>query len=148
MAALSAAFRGFCASLGGVELETLEIQLQNAFGIRNIRNVQLWTRQGTQQRNIINSRLGAMELEMRVALVRGLLNESPISVPTKVASIEGRSSLLTQRLGRYLQDNYTRDNLIKIVVSPSGLLYIYDAYGTGDDEIPDESSDEFEDIFE
>ena len=120
--------------------------LQSAFGLKNIRNVQLWTRNGTQQRNFLNTSVAPLELEARLTFAMAFLNETPPTSPQKETEITGSAKRKGQRLREYLFNDYTRDAATIITLEGGEILYAYTADSSGGDLADDELSDEFDDF--
>ncbi len=147
MQALSDQLRAFYQTFDAPTQEYFKTVIQETFNIQNRRNVDLWLTTASTQRNFINRSSSPLELEMRTQFVKALTNGVPPGSPQK----ESRFTLWPQRTGQklreYLANNYTRDNVTTIGFLNGTVIYTYDVYGEGVDEVPDESSDEFDDIF-
>ena len=146
MVLLSNQFRAYTQTLSSFALSTLERAMQIAFGVKNLRNVQLWTRAGATTRNFINPNLGTGDLEARVAFARALLEDRTPGFPTKVAEFDSYPEQNGRKLREYLANEYTRSALSRILVSPDGnIAYEYDVYGFGwaDDVIDEDDLEEF-----
>lgn len=139
MVALSSVFRVYTSSLALGQLQYLEKAIQTAFDVKNLRNVQLWTRQGSTQRNFINPTLSTLEIEKRVAFAQALLESRTPTFPTKIKTWDGFPEANAKRLGQYLNDSYTRSAVTNIYFVAGDIQFVYDAYGYGyDDEVIDE----------
>ena len=121
--------------------------LQTTFGIKNLRNVQLWTRPGTQTRDFINSRLGQKELETRLFLADRLLVTQTPPFPTKERGFElSGDNKNAQKFNQYLQDNYIREYGTNLFVSGNRIFIRYAADSDNPNEVPDFDSPEFDDL--
>ena len=140
MIVLSAQFRALTTTLSPFALSQLEGAMQVAFGVKNLRNVQLWTRDGATTRNFINPSLSSDDLDRRIAFARGLLEDRTPGFPTKIAAFEDFPQKNGLKLREYLSNPYTRSALSRILLNPDGSIgYEYDAYGFGwDDDVIDE----------
>jgi len=146
MQELSGLFRQFCSNLSSFALNTLEKTIQVAFNIKNLRNVQLWTRAGAVQRNFVNASTSPLELSMRIEFAQGLLEQRQPNVPTKIKEFDGFTEAAGKKLREYLQNDYVRQNTRRILINPDGTLAIeYDTYGdsVGEDELDEDDLDEF-----
>lgn len=140
MATLSDQFRAYAQTLSGFALAQLESTMQTTFGLKNLRNVQLWTRPGATTRNFINPRVGTLDLDMRIAFAQGILESRTPSFPTKITQFEDFPDKNGLKLREYLSNNYTRSAMARILINPDGsVAFEYDVYGSGFvDEIVDE----------
>lgn len=123
--------------------------LQRILGIKNLRNVQLWTRYGSVQRNIINSRLGEYELDIRVFLAdRFVQNATPFfPVKTKAFQLPADSETARKFL-LYLNDNWIREYCTRIYTTSFFVIIEYAADSDSDIDRIDMDSDEFADVLE
>ena len=146
MALLSQQFRTYCSTLSPFALNQLENTLKTAFAVQNLRNVQLWTRSGTVQRNIINPAISTDDLRQRTSFVRALIEDRTPGFPTKIAEFEDLPDKNGRKLREYLSNEYTRNALARILINPEGSIgFEYDAYGFGfdDDTIDEDDLEEF-----
>lgn len=146
--AISDQFRLVCASRltdeNRIEFERL---LQKILGIKNLRNVQLWTRYGEQTRNFINRGLGEYELDLRVFLADRFIQAVPPFFPVKTRPFQLPATDETARkFLLYLNDNWIRAYCSRIYTTSFFAIIEYAAdSNTGVDQI-DLDSDEFEDL--
>jgi len=146
MVALSDQFRTYAQTLSGFALAQFEATIQTTFGIKNLRNVQLWTRSGSTTRNFINSNVSTLDLDMRIAFAQGILEARVPTFPTKVKSFDGFPDKNGLKLREYLSNNYTRSAMARILVNPDGSIgYEYDVYGNGfvDEYVDEDDLEEF-----
>lgn len=147
---LSQAFRSqVTVRLNTSQRDGFERLIQIVFGVKNLRNVQLWTRFGSQQRNILNSGLGQEELSNRTFLVDRFLvqQEPPFPVKRKcfrmpVSNEDARTFFL------YLTDNYIREYATRILVEGLFTCIEYAADSSNPNEQVDIESGEFDDVLE
>lgn len=123
--------------------------LQIVFGIKNLRNVQLWTRIGVQQRNFIQSRLGELELDTRVFLVDKFLVEQipPFPVKTKCFRLPADSEL-ARKFSEWIQDNYIREYCTRIYMAGNFICIEYASDSDNPSQKIDLDSPEFDDVIE
>lgn len=146
LALLSNQFRTYCGSLSPFALGTLERTMQYGFGVKNLRNVQLWTRDGSVTRNILNSSISGKELDSRLAFVQGLLETRTPTFPTKIKELDNYDMQNGLKLAEYLSSPYIRSALARILINPDGTIALeYDVYGEGfaDDFLDEDELDEF-----
>lgn len=129
-----------------LELEKL---LQSVLNIKNIRNVQLWTRFQATQRNFINRNLGEYEMDLRMWIAEKFINNTAPTFPTKVRRFTTPMNTSDyQKFLQYATDNYIREYTTRIFFEASDL---YIEYASDSDVNPDEidlDSPEFDDIVE
>lgn len=143
---LSNEFRNYCSNLSQFALGTLERTLQYGFGVKNLRNVQLWTRNGATTRNILNSSISGKELDSRLSFVQALLETRVPTFPTKIKELDNYDMQNGLKLAEYLASPYIRSALARILVNPDGTIALeYDVYGEGftDDFLDEDELDEF-----
>lgn len=147
---LSEAFREFCSEeLDLPSLRDFETLLQRTLGIANLRNVQLWTRRGAQQRNFLNNRLGEYEYDTRVWIVEKLLNQIEPNFPVKTRVIREPSSIdASNTFRKYINDNWIREYTTRIYFENGSFLIEYSADSSNNPDELDLDSDEFSDILE
>ena len=121
--------------------------LQQLFGIKNLRNVQLWSRPGTQQRKYIYERLGEQELDLRTFLAdRFIQNVMPI-FPTKTKGFElPTSSREAFQIFKWLNDGWIRAYCTRIFITGNRFFIEYAADSDSPQETPDLDSPEFDDL--
>lgn len=149
-ASLSQAFRSqVTIRLNTSQKDGFERMLQTLFGIKNLRNVQLWTRFGTQQRNILNRNLGEAELDTRTFLVDRFLvqQEPPFPVKRKCFTLP-MSNEEVYTFSKYLSDPYVRAFATRILVEGLALCIEYAADSDNPNETVDLDSPEFDDVLE
>lgn len=128
-----------------VQIRFLSV-LQVTFNVKNRRNAQLWVTQATVRRDFITPSTPALELEMREAFVKGLINETPPSTIQKITELGIDSQKIGKKLRQYLAEDFTRESVTTIEFLLDETLYIYDADSSAFDEIDDDASDEWSDI--
>lgn len=148
--AISDRFRQVCVERltneNRLEFESL---LQRVFGIKNIRNVQLWTRYGSTQRNIINRNLGERELDQRVFLADRFVQNALPFFPVKTKPFQLPADDETARkFFIYLNDNYIREYATRIYTTSFFVILEYAADSNTDVDQVDLDSDEFADVLE
>lgn len=123
--------------------------LQIALGIKNLRNVQLWTRFGSQTRDFVSNRLGEYELDLRTTIAFLIINSSTPSAPTKeIAFVSPISDFDAKRFVEYLNDEYVRTYANRLFPSGRALILEYLADSGVEIEKPDLDSPEFDDLLE
>lgn len=128
---------------------SFERLIQQLFGIKNLRNVQLWTRPGVQTRNFINRNLGEYELDLRTFLADRFIQ---LGEPT--APVKRRPFLLpvddagAKKFFDYLNDNFIREYCTRIFCTDRFIIIEYLADSDTPLEMPDLDSPEFDDIVE
>lgn len=148
MSALSDQFRAFYQSYNEETKQFFLTVVQETFLIANRRNVELWVTENATRRNFINRSTSPGDLEMRKAFVEALTYGGPVVGPQKEAKFGNWPTRNGQKLREYLSNNYTRKNVTTIGFLNGQVIYTYDVYGDDVDTTPDESSDEFEDVFD
>lgn len=146
MKLLSDTFRSYVGTLSAFARDNLERTIQTTFGIKNLRNVQLWTRPGAVQRDIVNPRIGTIDYDMRVAFVTGLLEQRVPTFPVKTTEFDDLAGKNGLKLREYLLNEYTRKALSRILINPDGTIgFEYDVYGNGydDDQVNEDDLEEF-----
>lgn len=142
MVALSNAFRAFFDNVSDFAKLQIEKLIQVVFDVKNLRNVQLWTRRGAQQRNFINPTLGTLEIDMRIAFAQGVIEQRIPTFPVKLKEFDGFLESNGRKLREYLQNDYVRLAISRILFNPEGEAAIeYDAYGNGYPEDPPDEDD-------
>lgn len=135
--------------LNNQQRSDFEYLLQSWLGIKNLRNVQLWTRQGAVTRNFINRGLGEVELDLRILIASKFINNAEPTFPIKTKCwFRPLDSSDAQNSFQYLTDNFVREYLTRIFFTEFSfcLEYAQDS-GTPTTEI-DLDSPEFEDLIE
>ena len=121
--------------------------LQQLFGVKNLRNVQLWTRPGAQQRNFIYDRLGERELDLRVFLADRFIQSAMPTFPVKTKGFELPASNKTAfDIFKWLNDSWIRAYCTRIFISGNRFFIEYAADSNTPQETPDLDSPEFEDL--
>lgn len=143
---LSNQLREYFASLTPEIQDRFLTATQVTFGIKNRRNVQLWVTQGATRRNFINRNVSPLELEMREAFVKGLINNVPPSTIQKTSDFGINANRIGQKMRQYLTEDFTRESVTSIGFLADKTLYTYDADSSAFDDIDDDASDEFADI--
>lgn len=159
---LSEQFRNYCSNLPINALRELENTLLTTFQVKNIRNVQLWTRSGVQTRNFLPTNSSSSEFLQRYNLCKAILDQRPISFPVKIADLRGNAISKGNSLRDYLTDPYfvgydfLGGALFKIQVGTKGEIIIIYLADSNNDDAPididasdsDDDDIEFNDIFE
>lgn len=123
--------------------------LQISLGIKNLRNVQLWTRFGVSERNFINRNLGEYELDLRSTIAFLVINRSSPSAPTKeVAFVSPITDFDAKRFVEYLNDEYIRAYSNRLFPSGRSLILEYLSDSGTEIEKPNLDSPEFDDVVE
>ena len=148
--AISDAFREFVSDdLTDEQRTNFERLLQAVLGIKNLRNVQLWTRRGAIQRDFINSRLTEFELDLRTWIARKLLSPIPPAFPVKTRRIPlPFGDKAAQTFVKYATQNYIREYSTRLYFGVNSLIIEYAADSNVENEEIDLDSDEFSDILE
>ena len=147
---ISSRFRQACSErLTSENRISFESLIQRILGIKNIRNVQLWTRYGAVQRDIINSRLGEYELDIRVFLADRFIQNAAPFFPVKTTLFQLPANDETARkFLLYLNDNWIREYCTRIYTTSFFVVIEYAADSDTDIDQIDIDSDEFADILE
>lgn len=143
---LSNQLREYYASLAPEVQDRFLTATQVAFGIKDRRNVVLWVTQAATRRNFINRNVSPLELEMREAYVKGLINNVPPTTIQKVSDFGINASRIGFKIRQYLSEDFTREACTSIGFLPDKTLYTYDADSSAFDDLDDDASAEFEDI--
>lgn len=123
--------------------------LQISLGIKNLRNVQLWTRFGVSERNFINRNLGEYELDLRTTIAFLVINRATPSAPTKeVAFVSPVTDFDAKRFVEYLNDEYIKAYSNRIFPSGRSLILEYLSDSGVEIEKPNLDSPEFDDVVE
>lgn len=123
--------------------------LQISLGIKNLRNVQLWTRPGVQTRDFISRNLGEYELDFRTTIAFLIINQADPSAPTKeVAFVFPITDFDAKRFTEYLNDEYIRAYASRLFPGGRALILEYLADSGVEIEKPDLDSPEFDDLLE
>ena len=135
--------------LSDLQRLNFEDLLRILLGVKDLRNVQLWTRFGRQTRNIINRSLGEFELDLRTFLASKFINLGTPSFPVKQKPFLLPISLSNaQKFLQYITDNFIREYCTRIYIEGSFIIIEYAADSDTPTETPDLDSPEFEDILE
>jgi len=144
--ALSDSLRTYYRELDVADKPLFDKLLQETFGLKNVRNAQLWTTDGQTKRNFVNGNLSPLERNMREGFMRGILGSKPQESPTKEFVSDDNPTKAGKKLRKYLFDDYTRQNVLSIEFQSGVLTFSYESYGSGVEESGDLSTDEFGDI--
>ena len=135
--------------LGGYQRTEFEAMLQAILGIKNRRNVQLWTRYGVQERDFLYKRLGQYELGLREFIARRFINNIEPSYPVKrkpfFLPLDTQDY---QQILRYFNDKWIRAYCSRIFFSNIEFLIEYSADSNVEGEVIDLNSSEFDDVLE
>lgn len=140
---LSDQLREFYASLNSEIQDRFLTVLQMTFGVKNRRNAELWVTSSATRRSFINRQTPPLELEMREAFVKALINNIPPTTLQKVTTITNDPIRASRKIRQYLVEDFTRESVTSIGFLPDKILYTYDADSNAFDDIDDEASDEF-----
>lgn len=143
---LSEQFRLYYESLSPEIQDRFITATQVTFGIKNRRNVELWVSRGQVRRSFINRKTSPLELEMREAYVKGLINNVPPSTIQKVSDLGINANRIGYKMRQYLTEDFTREAVTSIGFLPDKTLYTYDADSSAFDDIDDDASEEFDEI--
>lgn len=123
--------------------------LQISLGIKNIRNVQLWTRFGAATRNFISRNLGEYEMDLRTTIAFLVVNNASPSAPVKqVPFVFPITNFDAERFTGYLNDEYIQAYSNRLYPAGRALILEYLADSGVEIEKPDFDSPEFEDVLE
>lgn len=147
---ISAQFRAASSTrLDSLQLNGFERLLQILFGLRNLRNAQLWTRFGTQTRDFINRGLGELELDIRTFVATKFINNIEPMFPVKRKPFQFPvDSASVRKFFEYITDNFIREYCTRIFVEGRFIIIEYASDSDTPAESPDLDSPEFEDITE
>lgn len=143
---LSDELREYYASLAPEVQDRFLTTIQFTFGVKERRNALLWVTQAATRRNFINKQVGALELEMREAFVKGLINNVPPNTVQRVSTFPIDPFRAARKLRQYLSDDYTREACTSIGFLPDKIIYTYDADSSAFDDIDDDASEEWSEI--
>lgn len=143
---LSEQLRLYYASLSPEVQDRFLTVIQQTFQVKNRRNAELWVTQSETRRNFINRSVSPLELEMRVAFAKGLVNDVPPTTIQKQSEFGINSNRVAFKLRQYLADDFTRNAVTTIGFLLNDVIYIYDADSSAFEDIDDDASDEFETI--
>lgn len=126
-----------------------ESLLQDWFAVKNLRNVQLWTRLGVQTRNFISRNLGRLEMELRVFIADRFIQTVPPTFPVKrKVWLMPPDSNTAREIFSWFQDPYIRAYCTRIFFE--GLFFVLEYAADSDtpQEEVDMDSPEFDDLIE
>lgn len=146
---LSIQFRSFTSGLPSYARNLLQLSMLAAFSAASIRNVKLWTENGTVRRNFINAQTDPNERHWRRAFATAVLGQRPIAGPTKSRTFDSTSPRDRVSFGNYIRslwvggDRETPAGLRQAVVGSDGsITLVYDAdsdrMGEGEELDPDD----------
>lgn len=149
-AAISNTFRATVTTrLNTPQRAFFEDLLQRWFGIKNLRNVQLWTRPGAVTRNFINRNLGEFELDLRVFVATKFIQGDFYGRPTKTKCWRMPPTDEIARMSfLYFQDEYINQYCTRIYFEDLFFCIEYAADSDNEIEEIDLDSPEFEDLVE
>lgn len=148
MRALSDQLRAFYATYDAATANFFITVIQEAFQIKNRRNVVLWLTTAGTRRNFISRNLSPGELNMRVAFLEALLNDTPPNSPQKSIEFTLWPTRVGQKLREYLSLKYTRRAVSSIGFLSKKVIFTYDIYAEPEEDLEDEESDEYDDLFD
>lgn len=135
--------------LGSYQRAEFEAMLQSILGIKNRRNVQLWTRRGVQKRPFLYKRLGQYELGLREFIAKRFINNIEPSYPVKrkpfFLPLDTRDY---EKILTYFNDGWIRAYCSRIYFSNIEFLIEYSADSNVSGEPIDLNSPEFDDVLE
>lgn len=143
---LSNQFREYYASLTPEIQDRFLTATQVTFGVKNRRNVELWVTQSGTRRNFINRNVSPLEMEMREAYVKGLINNVPPTTIQKESDFGINASRIGYKMRQYLAEDFTREACSSIGFLSDRTLYSYDADSSAFEDIDDDASAEFDEI--
>ena len=147
---ISNTFRQACTSrLNLFQRAAFEAMLLSWFGLKNLRNAQLWTRIGAVQRNILNRNLGEYELDLRTFIADRFIQNIPPTYETKTKCwrLPPDNSINSQTFS-WFQNNWIREYCSRIYFSGNFFCVEYAADSDVEVDIPDLDSPEFDDLVE
>lgn len=145
---ISNAFRSAITTrLSDEDRRYFEAMLQAWTGIKNIRNVQLWTRFGTVQRNFINSRLSDRDLDFRLFIAQSFITTGIPNYPTKthVWSMPPTNDI-NQKTYNWFNEPFIRAYTHSIYFEGAFFVVRYAASSSTPNSNVDFDSDEFADL--
>lgn len=147
---VSNTFRSACfLRLNTPQRSFFESLLMRWFGLKNIRNAQLWTRPGAVTRDIINSKLGEFELDMRLFVAdRFIQNIEPTFPVKRKIWLMPPDNTVAMETFRWFQDAYIREYTTRIFFTDLFFVLEYAADSDTPSDIVDIDSPEFEDLLE
>jgi hypothetical protein len=123
--------------------------LQVWLGIKNIRNVQLWTREGAQTRQFINNRLGEVELDLRVFIATKFIQGDFYTSPVKQKCWRMPPTFEIARDSlKWFFDPYIREYCTRIYFADLFFCIEYAADSNTPPESINLDSPEFDDVLE
>lgn len=126
-----------------------ETLLQSWFGLKNLRNAQLWTREGMQTRNFINRNVAQFEMILRVFVASRFIQADNANRPTKTKCwrMPPDNSIAQESFG-YFQNPYIYAYTHRIYFQD--LFFCIEYYAESDmpDDQVDVDSPEFDDLIE
>lgn len=135
--------------LGGYQRQEFEYMLQAILGIKNLRNVQLWTREGAVKRNFISRNLGQYEMSLRIFIADRFIQNIEPSYPVKKKPFTLPLETSDYRkILQYFNDQWIRNYCTRIYFSNITFLIEYAADSNVEIEIIDVDSPEFDDVLE
>jgi hypothetical protein len=149
-AAISNTFRATVTTrLNTPQRTFFETLLMAWFGIKNVRNVQLWTREGVQTRNFINRNLGEVEMDLRTFVASKFIQGDFYNRPTKTKCWRmPPDDQIARQSFLWFQDEYIMQYATRIYFQD---LFFCIEYAADSDTPPEEvdlDSPEFEDLIE
>lgn len=123
--------------------------LQRWFGLKNIRNAQLWTREGTVTRQILNRNLGEIELDLRTFVATKFIQADTFNQPTKQKCWRMPPDDESARKSfQWFQDSYIREYCTRIYFADLFFCIEYAADSNTPPDRVDLDSPEFDDLLE
>jgi hypothetical protein len=119
------------------------------FGLKNIRNAQLWTRQGAVTRDIINRNLGEFEMNMRLFVADKFIQNIPPNflVKTKVWQMPPDDENARQSF-EWFQNEYIYAYTSRIFFTDLFFVLEYAQNSDTPLDVIDVDSPEFDDLLE
>jgi len=148
--AISNTFRATCTTrITTIQRAYFESLLQKWFGLKNIRNAQLWTRPGTQTRDFINRNLGEFELTIRLFVANKFLQLDNANAPVKQKCWRmPPGDTVARESFEYFQNEFIFAYTHRIYFVDSFFCIEYYADSDTRDEEIDLDSPEFDDLIE
>ena len=135
--------------LGGYQRGEFELMLQAILGVKNLRNVQLWTRYGVQTRDFISNRVSEPGLGLRVFIATKFINNTEPSYPVKRKPFSlPMDTQDYQKIFMYFNDPWIRAYCSRIYFENIFFYIEYSADSNVDNETINMDSPEFDDVLE
>lgn len=148
---ISDQFRETVSALPSVARLNLEFTLRDLLGYKDVRNIQLFTRFGKQQRDFITEKKDPAEKQLRTNLAALIIRgQFTTNKPTKEKFFpaDKRGAENAKKLEKYLTDDFTAQAGYKIGIDGGSGAFFYEYFNDSDDQ--DDASTEIspEDLIE